>query len=276
MANKFFNSASVAEALKTKGYNVEVKEVVKNGVVKVGYVFLDGENSAKPTIYLGEDAPSEPSEAADYLISIYNAAPAFVLDVDTVTDWNTAKNNLVLSVCGTGKEKVACKTMLNLDLYARVNVGNHGTVKVTEELLKTWGKSLDEVLEVANENIRKDVLALDITTALFGFVGADALDLDNLDCPMVVISNSSKCFGAGQMFNNEVLERVSNYYESDLFILPSSIHEIIVLPESLGGAVEELAEMVKDVNNTAVSPEDVLTYSVYKFERKEKRLTLAK
>lgn len=279
--NKLINSAKVVEALKTKGYTVEAKEFNKNGVAKIGYIFLDGESNAKPTLYIGEDAPTKPEEIADYLINIYKNASSFSFDVNSITDWNRVKDNLILGVCGTGKEQIACKTVLDLDLFARIilndSVIGNGSIKVTEDILRTWGKSLDEVLEVAAENIKKDVVAQDIRTLIFGILGneAKALDLDNLEAPMIVITNNSKSLGAGQMFNTEVLEKVANQLDSDLYILPSSIHEIIVVAESLG-PVEPLAEMVKEVNATQVAPEEVLTNSVYKFDRKEKRLTLAK
>lgn len=279
--NNSIDSAKVVEALKTKGYTVEAKELNKNGVAKIGYVFLDGENNAKPTLYIGEDAPTEPEEIADYLINIYKNADSFSFDVNSITDWNRVKDNLVLGVCGTGKEQIPCKTILDLDVFARIilndSVIGNGSIKVTEDILKTWNKSLDEVLEVAAENIKHNAVAQDIRTLIFGILGneAEALDLDNLDAPMIVITNNSQLFGAGQMFNTEVLEKVANQLDSDLYILPSSIHEIIVVAESLG-PVEPLAEMVKDVNATQVAPEDVLTNSVYKFDRKEKRLTLAK
>lgn len=279
MANKFFNSASVVEALKTKGYNVEVKEIVRNGVVKVGYIFLDADGNAKPTLYLDEDAPSEPSEAADYLINIFRNARSCNLDASSIADWSKVKDNLILSICGAGKEKVPCKNVLDLDVFARVDVNNFvggGTVKVTEELLKAWGKSLDEVLEVAAENIRKNVVALNIASMLFGCAEAEELDLDDLEIPMIVMTNDSKCLGASQMLNAEALEKVAKQFDSDLFILPSSIHEIIVIPEAVAGDVDDLFAMVREVNGTVVSPEEVLTDSVYKFERKEKRLTLAK
>ena len=75
------------------------------------------------------------------------------------------------------------------------------------------------------------------------------------------------------MFNTEVLSEVAEKFDNDLYILPSSIHECIALPAE--GDVLMVAEMVKVVNSTEVLPEEVLSDSVYKFDRKEKRLTLA-
>ena len=61
---------------------------------------------------------------------------------------------------------------------------------------------------------------------------------------------------------------------SDLYILPSSIHEILLLPVS-AGKPEELAEIVKEVNRTQVQPEERLSDSVYLYDRKSGEIRIA-
>ena len=56
------------------------------------------------------------------------------------------------------------------------------------------------------------------------------------------------------------------------YILPSSIHEVILVPESFGLEPERMQEMVKEINQTGVAPEEVLSDSVYYFDGEEIRI----
>ena len=88
------------------------------------------------------------------------------------------------------------------------------------------------------------------------------------DIEMYVLTNSHKIFGAASILSTRILDAVSYLIGGDFIILPSSIHECIAVPcgnmES-----EELREMVREVNDREVLPEDRLTYSVYKYSKGE-------
>lgn len=68
----------------------------------------------------------------------------------------------------------------------------------------------------------------------------------------------------------ELAERLGN----DLYILPSSIHEVLLLPVSMG-TPEELAGIVKEVNRTLVLPEERLSDSVYRYDRESGKVRIA-
>ncbi|MCR5210862.1 MAG: DUF5688 family protein [Lachnospiraceae bacterium] len=93
--------------------------------------------------------------------------------------------------------------------------------------------------------------------------------------PMLVVSNSLKYFGAACMLYENVLSELAKRIGGGFYLLPSSVHEFIAVDERYVNAPEELAEMVKEVNATQVRPDEVLTDSVYHFDRKNNKLTLA-
>lgn len=64
-----------------------------------------------------------------------------------------------------------------------------------------------------------------------------------------------------------VLKKLADKLESDIYILPSSIHEVIILPKSTMFNKEELMAMVRDVNTEGVSKDEVLSYTVYEYDR---------
>jgi len=85
---------------------------------------------------------------------------------------------------------------------------------------------------------------------------------------MYVLSNSEKLFGAAVMLYPQVLERITGELKTNLYLLPSSVHEIILIPDDGQQDKAQLLEMVSEINDTQVDPEEVLAYAVYYFERK--------
>ena len=74
---------------------------------------------------------------------------------------------------------------------------------------------------------------------------------------------------------DKILEKLSLELESDLYILPSSIHETIIIKADDNKDVSALKEMVRNINNTVVSAEDILSDRVYHYVRKSKELKIA-
>ena len=95
---------------------------------------------------------------------------------------------------------------------------------------------------------------------------------DNL--PMYVLTNKKKSYGAAAMFDKDALKNLANKLESNLYILPSSVHEIICIPEEEGMDPLYIREMVKEVNMTSVSEEEYLSDNIYYYDRETNKLSL--
>lgn len=83
--------------------------------------------------------------------------------------------------------------------------------------------------------------------------------------PMTVLTTKGAVNGAGVIFCDSVLRKIRQKI-GDFYILPSSIHEVIVVPVSGGIECEELTEMVKTINATEVAPADRLSDKVYLYD----------
>ena len=86
------------------------------------------------------------------------------------------------------------------------------------------------------------------------------------DNPMTVITNDRSTDGAAAIFYPGVMDQVGERLNGDYFILPSSVHEILVVPDDGNISFRELTDMVKEVNRTQVAPEDRLTDQVYHYD----------
>lgn len=91
--------------------------------------------------------------------------------------------------------------------------------------------------------------------------------------PVYAVTNQWKLGGAVAMLFSEELLYLARFLRTDLYILPSSIHELIVVPTYIERP-EELAEMVKEVNRTQVRPEDRLSDNAYLFCRRHGLITI--
>ena len=81
------------------------------------------------------------------------------------------------------------------------------------------------------------------------------------ECQMYVLTNARKLHGANIMLYKEYLEIAAKKMNGDFYILPSSIHELLAVPVSTA-EIEELRQMVKEVNDNEVAPEEILGYEV--------------
>lgn len=115
--------------------------------------------------------------------------------------------------------------------------------------------------------------------AVLGFSMTDlALGEDfasvELDNEMLVVTNEQGIHGAVAMLDDAVLHTVAEHFGDNLHILPSSIHEILVV-KAEEGREKELAEMVADINQAEVPLGERLSDNVYFYDRLKRELTMA-
>jgi hypothetical protein len=68
------------------------------------------------------------------------------------------------------------------------------------------------------------------------------------------------------MLDEDALKEAAELYGGDFMILPSSIHEILLLPvRDEKEEIEELAATVREVNDTKVAPDEILSFHVYRY-----------
>ena len=99
--------------------------------------------------------------------------------------------------------------------------------------------------------------------------------IDSMDYDMYVMTNKNKFYGAVTITYEKVLKDFANLKNCNLYILPSSIHECILIPEDYTEDASGLREMVQSVNSTEVSDEEVLSDNVYYYDRNSDKITIA-
>ena len=159
------------------------------------------------------------------------------------------------------------------------------TITIKNEYLEAWGKTTNEIHDLAEKNTPKIFPATinsmsEIMKQLYEYDGLpkEVADLMleglSVEPQMYIISNDLKTNGAATMFYDNVLSSLSEKVGTDLYVFPSSIHEVIAISTD-SGVPEEFADMVKEINNDAVAPKEQLSDNVYKFDAKTKELSIA-
>lgn len=146
----------------------------------------------------------------------------------------------------------------DLRTIARVIISNESSVIVNQELLDEWKIGIDDLFLDALDNSRKKFppVVKSIGDIVSELGGPDISDSD-LEIEMLVVTNGQRQFGASAILYCEDLP-------DEFYMLPSSIHETIILPMSRNIGMElKLKEIVKFVNDTEVDERERLSYNVY-------------
>lgn len=109
-----------------------------------------------------------------------------------------------------------------------------------------------------------DLLMKEIEKALLGAAADD----------MFVLTNRMKSQGAVCMVYQDYLHSFAEKLEKNLYILPSSVHEVILVPDTGRESADKLSEMVAEVNTTQMEPEEILSNDIYYYDRKAQKTIL--
>ena len=147
-----------------------------------------------------------------------------------------------------------------------------GSITIDDKLLNHYGKELGDLLKVAVTNTPKlNPLSFKLLSnqlsELFDTI-EDAGGYTTDDMPyLFVASNTSSYYGASVVFYDDFKTRLNEEIGEDAYVLPSSVHETIIVPIEEGISREYLKEMVEEVNSSPVIREmdylsnNIMTYS---------------
>lgn len=256
---------AIINELRNKGLEVTPVDCVKNGVEMQGITF--GTGNVRPTIYVNQfyNTELDLEEVVEKILHQYNQTKNINIDinVDALQDWEYVKDKLILCLQRKGIEDIVKRDYLDLEEYVRVIIGS-GTFKVRPEYLVKFGITKDELFDAAWECTRSIVVVENMS---------QILGIKFTENPMIVASTEIKNHGAIAMRATEKLAEIADRYEKDLAILPSSVHECILLPVDENTDFSFFNAMVREVNATQVAPDEVLSNHAYKFNRNERTIT---
>lgn len=287
---------------------VEIREVEKNnGVLLTGIAIRRKGSPIAHTIYINQLFEEyrdgrDVQEIAGEIEKVYQLERKPDLQdfhVEDLVDFEKIRNKISLKLVNAGKNKNRLKSMphrMFLDLAVVyeacvVNLtGAVGTVVVTNDMMKSWGVKEELLYELALHNTlnRDRGMVKPLESLMQEWVGGDvktdeknhtykdfdiSIAEEIQETALYVATNQSKTNGASIMLFPNFLDTVGMLL-GDYFVLPSSIHEILLLPTD--GAMEssELLKIVHEVNASVVAAEEVLSENVYRYDVAKKALSV--
>lgn len=167
--------------------------------------------------------------------------------------------------------------------YVLLEVRREGTAMMTicENHIRQWGIDADTLWETAAENVKR-ILPAELFTMRYA-LGEIMSGSEEGHCTrenilegnsgehdrMYVLTNRIRSYGAACMAYPYIPEMIGRTLGTDYYILPSSVHEVMIVPADGGLAGGELEEMVREINATQVAEEEVLSDHVYYYDCRE-------
>jgi len=278
-------ATQIAEIVTEKLGNVtvSVNTVTKNnGQKKIGLLIEDS-TGISPVIYLDDMKVRGLTEAAERVLMLYSgSAKADEIDSTTITDWNKAKENLVLALVNKStnekwlKEKeIIYKDFLDLAIIYKVviQIGSQtGATTVDKKLLNRWGITEEELDRAARESSPKKAPVNNPT--LMNILNDAGISAPMMPEPFTIVTNKAAANGAAVILYDGVLDALSKTKGGDFYIIPSSIHEVLAI-DTFDGSPAALNNMIRSVNETQVAPEEVLADHAYFYDASAKELKIA-
>lgn len=288
------------EAQTKKGGKVFVNHIIKNNGRELdGLVIMEEGCNVAPTIYLNSyyEQYQDGRKISDIVREITGIHKANKNNLkfasDMFNDYANVKDKVVYKVINYDKNlkllaDVPHKKMLDLAVVyyclLEQDKGMSATALIHNSHMKSWDITEEQLYEDAIINTPRLLRSCikPMSAILREMIEVEEDDekeesdtqLMGREGEMYVLTNENRVNGAACMLYEKVLDKFADLMETDLYILPSSVHEVIILPKQSTYDKKMLQDMVREVNVEGVAADEVLSDNVYEYCRKDKMIKL--
>ena len=260
---------------------VERKVIKNNGVELTGLMAKKDATNVFPTIYVDSMYDSKMSyEDVEYIAmklarNLKNAEVEGDFKIDTFGEFEQANENIYFKLINAKKNgdllqeiphrRIHDLALVYFYLVEDERFDGKGTILVRNEMMERWNITENDLYDVAmiNSKSKRKAELISMKDILNDMAGEEILT-DEIS--MYVLSNESRIFGAAVLIYEGYMKEVYNIIQNNFYILPSSIHELILIPDNNQISAQSLLEMVTSVNSTEVDEEEILADSVYYYD----------
>ena len=266
-----------------------------NDALCYGLMIRYGDEKVSPLLYL-EDAWQLHEKGANMETLLRNLAEIYAeqpvaFQVDLPLKYEEIKDKVVYHVLNKEANQLGLKERIYTDIgqgFVKVYAIHHkldgcraeGSIPISHEIMRQYGYDMQEIRRDAERNTPQIFPATfgpfaPLAQALSG-KGQDEFENENPDEKGgYILSNTVGHRGAGALFYPGMQKKIAEHFGKNYYVLPSSIHELLILPEGAGKTAEELEQMVRGVNRESVSKEDFLSNKVLFYDREKEQLRTA-
>lgn len=293
---------NVAKEIRVKAggaFQVREHNVTKNNNVKrAGIAVMKNEEDIGPCVYLDEFY-REYKSGGMKLDEILDEACRLVLkheeetpdvDISGFRDWGTVHGDIYPKLINAEQnkellEKIPHRDFMDLAVTYYAVAKDHarddiGTILIYNGHMEMWGQEEENLYHTAMMNMRADGEAdlATIETAIKRIAPEIIFPPVPCNVPwdtrMYMLTNRRRRFGAAEILDRKTLRMIADKVGDRFIVLPSSVHETIVLPPKDETEYEWLADQVRKVNDTQIDVEERLSYHVYAYSRSDDALKI--
>ena len=252
----------------------------------------------------GDQFTAVMNRLADTLVGTLGEREQF--DLGFLSDYSAVKEMLTMEVVGKDQnaemlQSVPHQEMEDLAAVYRIDLGDtengNATVLITNEMLRNYGITPDQLhqdaIDAAHQTMKYSIRGMD--EVLMGMAQSMGIDQEQpvmFSSPLYVATTERDMFGAGVLCAKGIKDKscciwqetarsgnaalpLAEKLDGNFYVLPSSVHEILLLPDRFAPEYQLLKEMVQDVNANEVDPKDRLSDNVYHYDAKERIFELS-
>lgn len=274
------------------GYEVHIQSFPKNnGVVYDGLVIFHPKWNISPTIYLNpyyhwylDGVPME-DIYANIIETYQNRLPQKDFDTTTFTDYSKARTSIIMKLIHYDHNRELLKRVphfkyLDFAVVFQCLVSQQtdgfATILIHNHHLDFWSITPDQLYQDARINTPQ--------LLPYQFENMEALlqecmhplssDLPLSQEPVYILTNRSKLNGATVILYDGLLDELAQKLGHDLILLPSSIHEFLIIPTDAPDQLSMFSQIVNEVNETQLSDDELLSDHAYYYSKEHKQLYL--
>lgn len=281
-------------------YKVSIHQTMKTNTVLDGLTILKQDENITPSIYLNNYysqhiAGRAFEDIANEIVGIYlRNKNALSFKPEAFMNFELVKDKIIYKLINTDKNTELLKDIPNLQFHdlsivfyylVEMNDREIGSILIHNNHMEIWNTDVVKLKSLADINtprllpcslktmseVLKDIMSQE-TNIPDDFEFEDLLPCSS-DSMMYVLTNTKGINGAAALLYPDILNDFSKIHGS-FFILPSSLHEVLLVYGKHGATKENLIEMVKDVNHTNVAAEDFLSDNVYYFDAETELISM--
>ncbi|MDO5408189.1 MAG: DUF5688 family protein [Eubacteriales bacterium] len=299
--------SSITERLQRElgdNYQLSIHKIPKiNGVTLDGLCIHSGASSLSPAIYLNSyfEQYEQGMSMDDIIQDILNLYRTTILpdtiDGSKLSQLDQVQSRILFKLIHADTNQELLEDIPHIRyldlaivfyLYLEHSAAGQLTAIIRKEHMKHWNVKVKDLWGFALANTPRTFpaeirsmteLIKDMARERLGddfdeeLIDALLLNEDEV-APLYVLSNLIGLNGAACMLYQNILKDFADSIGSDLLILPSSIHEVLITPNIYGASYEDLSNLVTAINRHEVPPEDHLSNQVYLYTRHNDRIRI--
>lgn len=273
-------------------YRTELKEVRKNnGVLLHGLLIIPPERNVAPTIYLEtffaayEDGVAF-GDVLGRIIEIFREeTPGGNIDMDFFKSFEAVRDRICYRLVSRQNNEELLRDIPYVDFldlaicfYYAYNGSmlGEGTILIHDSHMKYWNANIKDLMNLAKENTPRlfPGRLTPMREVLEEMMGIHENLSPEQEIPLTVLTNTRRTHGAACILYPGMLESIGEKKKNGFYIIPSSVHEVLILEKTGAEAPEEMKKMIHEVNTQHVAAEEVLSDNLYYFDFSTKTIRI--